>query len=87
MTDPLLLARVQRLVDRIAGPDRTPADASPDTPIGDAGYGLDSLDVLEVILACEAEFGVVFDSGDELTADSLLSARRLADVIDRRTTT
>lgn len=85
MTDDSIIARVHGLVTRIAGPDRTPDDAGPDTPLGESGYGFDSLDLLEVILACEHEFGVVFESGDELTADTLLSARRLADVIARRT--
>ncbi len=84
MTDPDLLSRVHLLVTTIAGPDRVPDHASPDTVLGDAGYGLDSLDVLEVILACEAEFSVVFDPADAVTADPMLSARGLADVIERR---
>ncbi len=84
MSDDSILARVHDLIVRMAGPDRTPDDAGPDTPLGESGYGFDSLDVLEVILACEHEFGVVFETGDELTADTLLSTRRLAEVIGKR---
>jgi acyl carrier protein len=85
MTEDLLLPRVQALIASIAGPDRTPDNAGPDTPLGESGYWFDSLDVLEVILACEREFGIVFESGDDLTADTLLSARRLALLISART--
>jgi acyl carrier protein len=87
MTADLLLPRVQSIVHAIAGPDRTPDDAGPDTPLGEEGYWLDSIDVLEVILACEREFGVVFESGAELSADTLLSPRRLAALIASKAVT
>jgi len=80
MKEPIL-ERVQALVAEIAGPERTPADADPDTPLGDTGYWLDSVDVLEVILACEREFGTVFEDGTDLTPETLYSPRRLADLI------
>lgn len=84
MTGDSILERVQAIVMEIAGPERTPNDAGPDTPLGDSGYWLDSLDVLEVILACEGEFGTVFEEGADLTADTLYSARGLADLIRSR---
>jgi len=84
MTDDLILSRVHALITQMAGPDRTPDEAGPDTLLGDSGYGFDSLDMLEVILACEREFGVAFGAGDGLTADALLSARRLADLLRTR---
>ena len=40
--------------------------------------------LLEVIIACEAEFGVVLDSQADLTADTLTTVRKLADLIERR---
>jgi acyl carrier protein len=83
-TDDPILARVHALIDQVAGPGRRPDDAGLDTPLGDSGYGFDSLDLLEVILGCEREFGVAFDAGDDLAGDELLSARRLADLIRRR---
>jgi acyl carrier protein len=81
MTADPILERVQALVTEVAGPERAPADADPDTPLGDSGYWLDSVDVLEVILACEREFGTVFEEGADLTPDTLYSARRLADLV------
>lgn len=84
MSGDSILARVQAIVADIAGPERTPEDASPDTPLSDSGYYLDSIDVLEVILACEREFGTVFEAGDDLTEDALRTARGLADLIRRR---
>ena len=79
-----VLKRVQALVVGIAGPDRTPPDAGPDTPLIDGGFWLDSVSLLELIIACEAEFGVVLDSQADLTADTLTTGRALADVIERR---
>jgi len=78
-----ILERVQAIVSAVAGPERTPDDAGPDTPLGDAGYWLDSVDELEVILACEHEFGTVFEEHG-LPEEALLSARGLADLIRSR---
>ena len=79
-----VLDRVQALVVGIAGLDRTPPDAGPDTALTDGGFWLDSVSLLEVIIACEAEFGVALDSQVDLTADTLTTARKLADLIERR---
>jgi acyl carrier protein len=84
MTGDDILARVQAIVADVAGPDRMPAGAGPDTPLGEDGYWLDSVDVLEVIVACEREFGAVFEAGSDLTAEALRSSRGLADVIRSR---
>ena len=79
-----VLDRVQALVAAIAGPDRTPPDAGPDTALIHGGFWLDSVSLLEVIIACEAEFGVALDSQADLTADTLTTARKLAALIERR---
>ncbi len=76
-----VLGRVAGIVAGIAGPDRTPPGAGPDTPLGDHGYWLDSMDVLEVILACEREFGIALDQDEDLTAESLKTVRALGEVI------
>jgi hypothetical protein len=47
-----VLEGVQAIVAEIAGAHRTPSDAGPETPLGEDGFWLDSIDVLEVILAC-----------------------------------
>jgi acyl carrier protein len=79
-----VLDRVQSLVAAIAGPDRTPPHAGPDTALIHGGFWLDSISLLEVIIACEAEFGVALDSPADLTADTLTTARKLAALIERR---
>lgn len=84
MTDDLLLDRVHEIVTGIAGPGRRPVNDSPDTPLGDEGYWLDSMDMLEVVLACEREFGIVFEPATDLTIGTLTSARDLARLIRSR---
>jgi acyl carrier protein len=79
-----VLTRVQAIVSSVAGPDRVPADAGPDTPLGEHGYWLDSVDVLEVILGCEEAFATRLDQDPDLTAEALQSARTLADLIRKR---
>jgi acyl carrier protein len=84
MIETPVLDRVQALVVGIAGPDRTPPDAGPDTALIDGGFWLDSVSLLEVIIACEAEFGVALDSQADLTPDTLTTSRKLAALIERR---
>jgi acyl carrier protein len=81
MTDSDVRTRLARIVSAIAGPGRTPADAGPDTPLGEDGYWLDSVDVLEVVLAAEREFGIAFEGESDLTPGSLSSIRTLAELI------
>jgi len=64
-----------------AGPTRTPPGAGPDTPLGGGGFWLDSVDLVEVIVACETEFAVTFDGETDLTMEALGTARTLADLI------
>jgi acyl carrier protein len=71
-------------VRRVAGPGRTPAGAGPDTPLGEGGFWFDSVDLLDLILACEQEFGAAFGPGDTLGADALRSTRSLAELIRSR---
>lgn len=71
MTAEPTLERVREVVSRVAGPDRIPPGAGLDTPLGDGGFWLDSVGVLEAVLACEAEFDVIFDAETDLTAAAL----------------
>jgi acyl carrier protein len=78
--DPLLDA-TRAIVDRVAGPSRAPAGAGAgaDTRLAE-GYWLDSIELLEVLIACEAEFGVVFDERRDLddgTFETLGSLTRM----------
>lgn len=77
-------ARVQAIVGGIAGGHRSPPDAGAATPLGTNGYWLDSIDVLEVVLACEKAFDVSLTDVDDLTADTLASVGTLAELIRRK---
>jgi acyl carrier protein len=76
-----VLERVQQIIVRIAGAARTPAGAGPDTPLGEGGFWLDSVDFVEVVIACEAEFSVTFAGELDLTPETLRSSRTLGDLI------
>ena len=54
-----MLARTRAVIERVAGAARTPPDVGAHTALGD-GYWLDSIELLDVIVACEIEFDIVF---------------------------
>jgi acyl carrier protein len=81
VTDDVVLERVLRIVVQIAGPGRTPPDAGPDTPLRKDGFYLDSIDLIELIVACEQEFGVIFAGESDLTPEALATSRRFAALI------
>ncbi len=83
MIDPIQ-ARVQAIVADIAGAHRSPRDAAAATPLGANGYWLDSIDLLEVVLACEKAFDVRLSEVDDLTPDTLASVGTLTDLIRRK---
>lgn len=83
-TDNSTLARVLALAVRIAGPSRTPAGAGPDSPLGDDGFWLDSIALLELTLACEEAFGITFDPGRDLTRHTLRTVGTLTALIEAR---
>lgn len=83
MTDDILLPRVLAIVERVAGRDRTPADAGPDTPLAD-GFWLDSVETLDVIVACESDFGIVFDAAGDFGDETFRTLGTLTDLVRRR---
>lgn len=76
-----MLARVLEIVRQTAGAHRTPAGAGPDTPLRHDGFWLDSIDLLEITVACAEEFLVEFDGVTDLTPETLASPRTLAALI------
>src|SRR5262249_34884525 len=60
MSDVLLLAATRAVIERTVGAARTPPNAGADTPLAD-GFWLDSIELVEVLVACEHEFGVLLD--------------------------
>lgn len=76
--------QVHAIVAEIAGADRCPPGAGTDTPLRDGGFWLDSASLLEVIMACEAEFGVAFDPDTDFTDEALATVGALFSVIQAK---
>jgi len=83
--DPLLLA-VSAAITRVTHDRAVPANVGPDTPLGD-GFWLDSVDLLEVLVACEVEFSVVLDEGPGLESGALDTLGQLTAWIRAKQTT
>lgn len=57
------ISRVRKiLIDRLHV-RRTPDEIDPDTALFLSGLGLDSVDMVELVVACEAEFSVTIRGG------------------------
>lgn len=84
MTRPPTIELVLSIVARVAGPDRTPRGAGRNTPLADGGFWLDSVDLLETVLACEHAFGIQFDSAIDFTDHTLSTVGTLVDVIEAK---
>jgi acyl carrier protein len=84
MTGDALTARVLAIVAEVAGPNRAPANVGPDTALAEGGFWLESAGLLEVVVACEAAFGIAFDPEVDLSLDRLATVRSLSDTIRAR---
>lgn len=82
MTDEIL-ERTRAIIERVAGPQRTPAHVDADTKLAD-GFWLDSVEMLDVVIACEIEFGIVFSESGDLDVASLDTVGTLVAVIRAR---
>ena len=71
------------MVRFVAGEHRVPANLGADTPLGAGGLELDSATMLELIVGCEAEFGVTFDPRRDLTPDAMRTVGSLAGSLRR----
>jgi acyl carrier protein len=80
VSDASVLDRVMRIIVSVAGPSRTPPGAGPDTPLWTDGFWLDSIALLQIAVACEAEFG--FDPTSEIPPDAPVTARALAALVE-----
>lgn len=65
------LASIRVIVEQVAGSRRIPAQVGPETRLSEGGFWLDSVELLQVIVACEERFGIVFDANQDLTPDAL----------------
>ncbi len=75
---------VLRIVCDVAGPDRVPRQAGPETKLAEGGFFLTSLELVEVVLRCEQTFGVFFDPEADFGGESLRSIGSLAETLRRK---
>jgi acyl carrier protein len=79
MSEEPTLERVQAIVARVAG--RSGDVSAADAPLTNGGYWLDSVHLLETVIACEEAFAVELDADVDLTAAALTSVRTLFELI------
>jgi acyl carrier protein len=79
-SDDPFLERVRAVIERTCGPRLGALKAAPSTPLAD-GFWLDSVDLLEVLVACETEFGIVFDESEDLTPERVATLQTLTNLI------
>ncbi len=84
MSDEAIRQRLLKIVRDVAGPGRAPAEIDASTPLRDGGFWLDSVALLELIVAVEAEFEVDFDPTTDFGEAALATVGSLSAVIERR---
>jgi acyl carrier protein len=78
--DPLLEELRGKLVEAVGLTDVRPEDIDPDQPLVGEGLGLDSIDILELVVLLEEDYGVKVDN-KELGRKVFASLRSLTDYV------
>jgi acyl carrier protein len=78
------LELVLEIVRGVAGRDRTPPGAGEGTRLWGDGFWLDSIDLLDVMLACDEAFGPVFASASRAAMGDIKTVGDLVSVIEGR---
>jgi acyl carrier protein len=76
-----LLHTIRAIVERVAGPSRTPPHSGPGTALSEGGYWLDSVELLEVVVACESEFSIAFDPRRDLNRETVATLGTLTELV------
>ena len=71
-----------KIIEALALEDVTPDDIDPDAQLVGGDLGIDSIDVLELVMLVEKEYGVVIDS-KELGAQVFASLAALGEYIQK----
>ena len=77
--DDPLFAEVRAIVEKIAAP-RIPSQVGWDTRLTE-DFWLDSVEMLEVVIACETKLGVAFDERSDFDGDALATLGSLTELI------
>ena len=83
MTNEDLAPRVKELIVRRLKLEIDPASIQDDAPLFGEGLGLDSIDVLELDLALEQEFGIKVED-EEVGVKAFSSVNALVDFIEQK---
>ena len=81
--DTLLNELREKIIEVLNLPDVRPEDVDPDAQFVGGDLGIDSIDVLEMVMMIEKDYGVVIDSR-ELGEKVFQSLRSLANHIEER---
>lgn len=82
--DRLVKELAVKIVDILNLPDVSPDDIQPEEQLVGGSLGIDSIDVLEMVIMIEKDYGVVIDN-KELGAKVFASLNTLADFIQTKT--
>ena len=63
--DELILELKTKIIDALALEDVAPADIDPQAQLVGGPLGIDSIDVLELVMMLEKEYGIVVDSKEQ----------------------
>jgi acyl carrier protein len=83
VTHEALLQSIRSLVERVAGPSRSPLHAGPDTRLAE-GYWLDSVELLELVISCESRFGITFDEARDFENGNLSTLGTLTHLVQSK---
>ena len=77
MSDPLLVRLKQLIIEELRLEDVTTDDIQDEEPLIESGLSLDSLDVLELVLKIEKQYGIKIKTSEE-SREALASVASLA---------
>lgn len=81
--DPLVLELREKIVSVLGLTEVRPEDIEPDAPLAGASLGLDSVDLLELVVMVERDYGVTIQNRQE-GETAFRSVRALAEHIAAR---
>jgi hypothetical protein len=68
----------------VAGADRVTGEPGADCPLGPNGFWLDSIDLMDAIIACEDAFGITFALDTDFDASRLRTVGDLVNLVRER---
>lgn len=80
---PLVMELKRKIIDTLNLIDVSPEDIQEEGPLVGGDLGIDSIDVLELVMMLEKDYGVKIES-KELGAEVFSSLRALSDFVGRK---